>query len=404
MTRRRAPEVVVVGAGAVGATLALALAERGREVAVLDARAGPTEPPGAAYADFVLSLNLASSHILDRIDVWSEIAARRVSPYIAMALWDARGGGQTRFDSAEIGEPVLGHFVENRLLEASLHAALVAHPRIDLRWSAEVAALERAGDARRVSLADGASLDAALVVGADGARSRIREGAGIEQRVHDYGQKAIVCNFATERHHGAVARQRFLPGGPVAMLPLADGRCALAWFRPPEEADELLALDDAAFCARLTTATEGALGAVEAADPRFAAPIVRRHALQYVAERVALVGDAAHTIHPLAGQGLNLGLLDAAALAETVGATGDPGEAVRLRRFARWRRGHNVAVMSAMDGFHLGFAFGGAVQAGLRSLGMQLAARAGPVKQAFIRRGSGLVGDLPAMARPLPRP
>ena len=397
-------EVVVVGCGAAGATLALALARAGREVVAVDAREGPTAPPGTTYADFVVSLNLASSSVLDRLGVWSRIAARRVSPYVAMELWDGVGGGRTRFDSADIGEPVLGHFVENRLLEASLQAELAAHPRIDLRWSAQLEGLHHDGDERRLVFADGGQLRTPLVVGADGARSRVRREAGIAQRSRDYGQKALVCNFATAQPHGAVARQRFLPGGPVALLPLADGRCALAWFRAPEEADELMAVDDDTFCARLAVATDHVLGAVTAADPRFAAPIVRRHAVSYVGDRVALIGDAAHTIHPLAGQGLNLGLLDAAALADSLGARGDPGAALRLRHFARRRRGHNTAMMAAMDAFHFGFAFGGPLQAGARSLGMSLAERAGPAKQAFIRRGSGLSGDLPPLARPYLRP
>lgn len=396
-------EVLVVGAGAVGATLALALARAGREVSVVDARPGPTPRPGADYANFVVSLNLASSAVLAHLGVWDEIAATRVSPYIGMELWDAAGGGHTRFDSAEIGEPVLGHFVENALLESVLHSALEAEAGIDVRWGESVAGLEAGSEYRYLLLANDRELAAPLVVGADGARSQVREFAGIGVRDHDYEQRALVCNFATERPHGAIARQRFLPGGPVAMLPLADGRCALAWFRPPEEADELLALDDADFCARLSAATDHVLGAVTAAEPRFAPRIRRQHAERYVDDRVALVGDAAHAIHPLAGQGLNLGLLDAASLAEHVGRRGDPGQALRLRRYARARRSHNTAVMAAMDGFHFGFAFGGTMQATLRSLGMNLADRAGPIKQNFIRHGSGLAGDLPALARPQPR-
>lgn len=391
---------VIVGAGAVGATLALALARRGRRVTVLDARAGPTPRPGADYANFVVSLNLASSAVLAHLGVWPAIADARISPYIGMELWDAGGGGHTRFDSAEIGEPVLGHFVENALLESVLHAALAAEPRIDLQWGQTATALEPGSEYRYLQLDDGRELAAPLVVGADGARSHVRELAGIGVRDHDYDQRALVCNFTTELPHGGIARQRFLPGGPVAMLPLADGRCALAWFRPPQEADELLALADADFCARLGEATDHVLGEVTAAEPRFAPRIVRQHAEHYVADRVALIGDAAHAIHPLAGQGLNLGLLDAASLAEHVAGSGDPGQPLRLRRYARARRGHNTAVMSAMDGFHFGFAFGGTLQTSLRSLGMNLADRAGPIKQAFIRHGCGLAGDLPALARP----
>ena len=256
-------------------------------------------------------------------------------------------------------------------------------------------------DRGRVVTDGGDALEAGLSVGADGARSRLRQLAGIEVRRHDYGQRAIVCNFATERPHGAVARQRFLPGGPVAMLPLADGRCSLAWFRPGDEAERLAALEEAAFCAELSEATGHALGAVTAATRRRAFPIVRRHAERYVGDRVALVGDAAHTIHPQAGQGLNIGLLDAAALADSLGGNGDPGRQRPLRRYARWRRGHNSAVMAAMDFFHHGFAHGGPARARARNVGMDLADRSGPAKRLFTRLGSGLGGDLPPLARPL---
>jgi len=399
MSVRREPDVAVVGGGAVGATLALALARGGRRVVVVDGRPGPTAAPGETYGGFVVSLNLASSRILAQIGVWPAIREHRLSPYIGMDLWDAGGSGRTSFDSADIGEPVLGHFVENALLEAVLHAALAADERVTLHWQSEVDRLTEAAERCTIGLVDGGELAARAVVGADGGRSRVRQLAGIELRRHDYDQRALVCNFATERPHGAIARQRFLPGGPVAMLPLADGRCSLAWFRPPAEAEELLALDDTAFCARLSAATGHVLGAVTSATPRHAPNIARQHAVRYSSGRVALAGDAAHTIHPLAGQGLNLGLLDAAALAECIGGTGDAGAALRLRRYARWRRGHNTAVMAAMDFFHYGFAHGGRPRAAVRNLGMDLAQRAGPAKRSFTRHGAGLAGDLPALAR-----
>lgn len=393
--------VIIVGAGAVGATLALALARQQRDVLLLDARPGPAGRPGAEYAGFAVSLNRASSAVLARLGVWEEIAETRVSPYGAMELWDATGSGHTRFDSAEIGEPMLGHFVEPVLVEACLHEALAAHPRVTLRWGVRPAGLEIEPRQARLVLDDESTFEAALVVGADGGRSQLRELAGIATRDHDYGQQALVCHFATERPHGAVARQRFLPGGPVAMLPLADGRCHLAWFRPPAEAEELLALDDDAFALALSEATGYLLGAVDSVTPRRGFPVIRRHAVEYVDRRVALVGDAAHTIHPLAGQGLNLGLLDAAALAAAIGNTGDAGGWHRLRRYARWRRAHNTAVMTAMDFFHFGFAHGGPVRAAARNFGMLAADHSGLAKRLVTRHGAGLAGDLPPLAAPL---
>lgn len=404
MSRAPAYDCAIVGAGAVGASLALALARQGRRVALIDGRPGPTPAPGVEHGEFVVSLNLASVALLQHLGAWEALQRGRVSPYGAMELWDAGGAGHTRFDSADIGEPVLGYFVEVAWLESVLHEALAAHPDVTLLWGHRAEALAIGADRATFTLGGGETVDAALAAACDGARSRTRELAGIEVTRYDYGQRALVCNFATERPHGAVARQRFLPGGPVAMLPLADGRCSLAWFRPEDEAERLLALDETAFCAELSAATEYRLGAVTRATRRRAYPIVRRHAERYVSERVALVGDAAHTIHPQAGQGLNIGLLDVAALADAVGARGDAGAWRGLRRYARWRRGHNSAVMGAMDFFHFGFAQGGPARALVRNLGMRAADRSGPAKRLVTRYGSGLAGDRPPLSRrPLAR-
>lgn len=397
---RASYDIAVVGAGAVGAAAALALAQCGRRVALVDGRPGPAEPPGDDYGEFVVSLNLASVALLTRLGVWSAIRERRASPYGAMSLWDAGGTGATHFDSATIGEPVLGYFVEAALAESVLHRA-AAEAGVELFWGERVESLAVDADAATLNTADGRSLSARLALGADGARSPLRQLAGIEVARYDYGQRAIVCNFATERGHGATARQRFLPGGPVAMLPLADGRCSLAWFRPAAEAERLAGLDEAPFCAELSEATDYALGRITSATRRRTFPIVRRHARAYVDQRIALIGDAAHTIHPQAGQGMNIGLLDAAALADAVGDDGDPGRLRALRRYARWRRGHNTAVMAAMDFFHHGFAHGGAPRAWLRNRGMQAANRAGPAKRQVTRLGAGVAGDLPPLARPL---
>jgi len=370
-------DIAIVGAGAVGAAVA-----------------------GDDYGEFVVSLNLASVALLTRLGLWSAIRERRASPYGAMSLWDAGGTGTTSFDSAAIGEPVLGYFVEAALAESVLHGA-AADAGVERFWGERVESLAVDADMATLTTAEGRSLTARLAVGADGARSPLRQLAGIEVDRYDYGQRAVVCNFATERGHAATARQRFLPGGPVAMLPLADGRCSLAWFRPEAQAERLAALDEAPFCAELSEATDYALGCIKSATRRRTFPIVRRHARAYVDHRIALIGDAAHTIHPQAGQGMNIGLLDAAALADAIGGDGDPGRLRPLRGYARWRRGHNTVVMAAMDCFHHGFAHGGPARAWLRNRSMQAADRAGPAKRYVIRLGAGVAGDLPPLARPL---
>jgi ubiquinone biosynthesis UbiH/UbiF/VisC/COQ6 family hydroxylase len=404
MSTRDAREIAIVGAGAVGAALGLALARAGHAVTIVDGRPGPAAAPGDEYGEFVVSLNLASIAFLRSIGVWPAIHASRVSPYGGMTLWDEGGTGATRFDSAEVGEPALGCFVEAALLEARLHEALAECSGVTRLWGRRATGLRVAHDDARLTLDDAETINAGLVIGADGGRSAMRQLADIGVERLDYGQRAIVCNFATERAHGAVARQRFMRGGPVAMLPLADGRCSLAWFRPEAEAERLVGLDDAGFTEALSDATDYALGAVTAATRRRAFPIVRRHATRYVAERFALVGDAAHTIHPQAGQGLNLGLMDAAALAEAVGRGGDrgadPGGERILRYYARWRRGHNTAVMHAMDVFHRGFAEPAPLPGPMRGLGLAAADRAGPAKRLILRHGAGLAGDLPRAARP----
>jgi len=396
-------EIAIVGAGAVGAALALALARAGHAVTIVDGRSGPAAAPGEEYGEFVVSLNLASIAFLRAIGVWPAIHASRVSPYGGMTLWDEGGSGATRFDSVEVGEPALGCFVESALLEARLHEALAEYPGVSRLWGRRATGLRVAHDGARLALDDATTINAGLVIGADGGRSAMRQLADIGVERFDYDQRAIVCNFATERRHDAIARQRFMQGGPVAMLPLADGRCSLAWFRPEAEAERLVELDDAAFNEALSEATDYALGAVTAATRRRAFPIVRRHAVRYVAERFALVGDAAHTIHPQAGQGLNLGLMDAAALAEAIGRGSDPGTDRILRYYARWRRGHNTAVMHAMDVFHRGFAqpapVAGALLGPLRGLGLAAADRAGWAKRLILRHGAGLAGDLPRSAR-----
>jgi ubiquinone biosynthesis UbiH/UbiF/VisC/COQ6 family hydroxylase len=406
---RRDGDIVIVGAGAVGAALALALARAGRRITIVDGRSGPAAAPGDEYGEFVVSLNLASIAFLRAIGVWPAIHASRVSPYGGMLLWDEGGAGATHFDSVDVGEPALGCFVEAALLEARLHEALAEYPGVTRRWGRRATGLQRAHDGARLTLDDGDTVQAGLVIGADGGRSAMRQLADIGVERLDYGQRAIVCNFATERDHGAIARQRFMQGGPVAMLPLADGRCSLAWFRPEPEAERLVELDDESFMQSLSEATDYALGAVTGATRRRAFPIVRRHAARYVAERFALVGDAAHTIHPQAGQGLNLGLMDAAALAEVVGGQAergfrqvdDPGADRVLRYYARWRRGHNTAVMHAMDAFHHGFARPIPLPGALRGLGLAAADRAGPAKRLILRHGAGLAGDLPRCARPV---
>ncbi|RMG30596.1 MAG: 2-octaprenyl-3-methyl-6-methoxy-1,4-benzoquinol hydroxylase [Gammaproteobacteria bacterium] len=395
--------VVIAGAGCVGSALACALASRGVPVVLLDPQ--PPPQPGARQAvdPRVYALTLASQAVLEGLGAWDAVRPG-ACPYERMEVWDAEGTGSLRFDAAETGECCLGHIVEPHRILAALAAC------------GERFGVERRRDrvtdfqvhARHVEvwLASGDRMEAALLVGADGAGSRVRTLAGIPLDVLDYAQTAVVATVRTELPHGRVARQRFMPSGPLAFLPLADGRSAIVWTTTPEAAEELLALDEADFCAAVTEAFGRRLGRVLSAEARAGFPLRRRHAAAYVQPRLALVGDAAHTIHPLAGQGVNLGLLDAAALAQVVAQARrrgrDPGALPTLRRYERWRRGDNLMMMRAMDGFRWLFGPRPAPVREVRNLGLRLVDRLVPVKQLLARRAMGLTGDLPELARYLP--
>lgn len=397
-------DLIIIGGSHVGATLACALGEAGLRVAVVEARAATRDWPADSVDLRVFAITRASQHIFRHLGAWEAMEAMGVSPFRRMEVWDAGGSGHIQFDCADIGEPTLGHIIESRVIQEVLHRRLEALDSVDWLCPAELAGFQAdAGQAARVTLADGRVLEAALVVGADGAESRLRALAGIELARQEYDQQALVAVITTELPHGETARQRFLPTGPLAFLPLRDGRCSIVWSLPPARCEELLALEEGEFLVQLGEAFEHRLGRLLATGERVAFPLVRRHATRYIGTRVALVGDAAHTIHPLAGQGVNLGLLDAAALAEALLAARtagrDPGGERALRQYERGRRGANQLMMQAMDGFKGLFGSSLVPVRQLRNLGLDLVDRAGPLKGAIIRQAMGLAGDLPALAQ-----
>ena len=396
-------DVIIIGAGIVGATAACALADSGATVALVEARPPETESAGAARDARVFAITRASQRIFEALGVWERIVARGAYPFREMEVWDAGGTGAIRFDCADIGEPCLGHMIEPRVIHAALLERLRCTSTITLFCPARFGEVTL-GDGRvSVSLETGDVLTAGLVVAADGARSPVREHLGLPARMHDYRQRGVVARVATEFPHQATARQRFLPGGPLAFLPMEEGWCSIVWTLPSTEASDILALDQDTFHAALGKAFDFRLGRIVDSGPREAWPLTRMHADHYVAERIALIGDAAHAIHPLAGQGVNLGLLDAAALAEVVAAARshrrDPGALTVLRRYERWRRGDNLLMMSAMDGFNLLFGNEAGPLRWLRNFGLSMVNAAGPAKELVMRHAAGLAGDLPALAR-----
>jgi 2-polyprenylphenol 6-hydroxylase len=398
-------DVVVAGGGMVGAALAALLASRPASsrlrIALLEPR--PAAPPAADDPlDLrVSALSRASQRLLERTGAWPAVVGRGVSPYRRMVVWDAAdrpdGPGAVRFDAAELAEPDLGHIVENRSVQAALLECAREHGVMLLRSG--VASVIVDGGAAQVTTPAGRRLACALAIGADGHDSAVRRLAGIETRGWDYAQRGIVAHLAPERPHQQTAWQRFLPGGPLALLPLADGRVSLVWTVPATEAEALVALDDAAFAARVTEASGGVLGALTPTTPRAAFPLRLMHALEYTRPRLALVGDAAHAVHPLAGQGVNLGFMDAAALAQVLGealaAGEDIGEYAVLRRYERWRKADNLPALALMDGLQKLFGSDLPLLSWVRRSGLGLFDRAEPVKRSLIRRAMGVAGHVP---------
>jgi 2-octaprenylphenol hydroxylase len=399
--------LIIVGGGMVGAAMGCAVAEAGLSVLLLERRKPKRKWPKQEVDLRVSALTRASQHILENLGAWQRMSELRISPYTDMEVWDAAGAGRIHFSAQEIGEANLGHIVENRITQLALWERLEQLPNVTLRTDAKIdALLLHEGPALRLS--DDRLLTAELIVAADGRDSQIRAMAGIGTRGWDYDQHAIVATVTPQRHHGQTARQRFMKHGPLAFLPIDDGRCSIVWSTSPQEAAELMALDEAAFCAALTRASERMLGEVEAVGPRGVFPLRLGHAQHYVKPGLALVGDAAHAIHPLAGQGVNLGFLDAATLAETLiqaRASGRPlGGLSTLRRYERARKGGNMAMLAAMDFFKRTFSNEIVPLKQLRNLGLTLADRSGPLKHLVIRRALGLIGELPALARYRPPP
>lgn len=401
-------DLVVVGGGAVGATFAaLAVRQAGlpaARVAVIERDRPPPWTLTDAYDLRVFALSRASSRILAAAGAWDAIAAARVSPYERMRVWHESmspfGNDALVFDAAELGEPNLGYIVEGRLIQTALHASLEALGVTIV--SATVESLALAPDTAVVALGE-RRLTARLLVGADGGRSRVRELAGLAATTRDYHQQAIVANVTTAKPHEETAWQRFLGYGTLAFLPLANGQCSIVWSVGNDRAAELRTLSVPEFERELTAALDGALGEVRLASGRVSIPLAATRAEHYVLERCALIGDAAHTVHPLAGQGVNLGFLDAATLADVLAEARDeredPGALRLLRRYERRRRPQNELMSRAMSGFNDFLAMGQGPAAQIARRGMGMVNRMGPVKRLLAERALGISGELPAAAR-----
>lgn len=386
MNRRGELDAIVVGAGIVGSATALALAREGFDVALVEAQAPKPWQVDDPVDLRVVALAPDGAALLDALGVWQGILAARVGPYRRMCVWDALAPGELVFDAIERGESALGWIVENRLLQHALWQALEGGTNpVRLRCPDTLENIEDDGDGVVATLAGGERLHARVLVGADGLASPLRERLGIGTHGRDYGQRAVVAHVATERPHEGTAWQRFQPGGPLAFLPLADGRCSIVWSLPEAEATRVLALDDESFLGELGCALDFRLGAITATTPRAAFPLRLRLAERYVAGRCVLVGDAAHGVHPLAGQGMNLGLRDVANLrrqfieARTRG--GDIGAAHVLRRYERERRSENTVAARSFDLIERVYSSDAMPLAAVRGAALGLAGRIGPLRR-----------------------
>lgn len=409
-------DVAIVGGGMVGLSLAIALADAGLAVVLLDAKS-PAAVTAQAYDGRSSAIALGSMRVLDGIGAWPGMAAAAQPIHdIRVSDGDGRGGVSRLFlhyDHRSLAvkpgdeAPPLGFIVENRAIRAALVDRVRTLPSLRHVAPAEVVGVERSGAAAETRLADGRVVRSGLLVAADGRPSPVRVAAGIGITEWSYGQTAIVCTVAHDKPHHGIAHEHFLPAGPFAMLPMVnDGdmnRSSLVWTERNALAPAMLALDDVGFGAELERRFGTTLGRLRPVGRRFAHPLTLCHAARYVDRRLALVGDAAHTIHPIAGQGLNLGLRDVAALAEAIVDTTrlglDVGDVTALARYERWRRFDNLLLLAATDGLNRLFSNDIAPLRLARDLGLAVVNRLEPLKRVFMRHAMGTLGDLPRLAR-----
>lgn len=360
-------DIVIVGGGMAGCALACALADVDCSIAIVE---NQTPKPFSAEDFFdprVVALSMASRQFLAQLGTWDLIAAQRMSAFDRMQVWDAEGTAHISFDAAEVQQSALGYIVENNLLVSVLRERLQQQKNV--QWFCPDAVVnlrdQDSADHATLMLNSGTDIQGKLIVAADGAQSLLRQLSGINTVEWDYGHSALVATVRTEKPHGAVARQRFITAGPLAFLPLRDKEgdehwCSVVWSMSPDAAQILLEQPEQTFAAQLARAFEYTLGEVLAVHGRFVFPLRQRHAQTYQRGRVVLIGDAAHTIHPLAGQGVNLGFMDVRVLAEEIQRAQkknlSPADVSVLQRYQRRRRGANLTMTAAMELFKQLFA------------------------------------------------
>lgn len=404
-------DVVIVGGGMVGSMLAAALAatqsgQPALRIAVLENQQPDSFTPGSnpAYDIRVSALSGASQNMFENVGAWEGILSRRACPYREMLVWDGEAAGRTHFKAHDVNLPELGHIVENRVMQLALLDCLMAADNIDYLCPVRLKSYTLSEQLVTCELADDLDpITTRLLVGADGAQSTVRQLANIEMERTPYPQHALVATVKTRLPQQDITWQRFQPTGPEALLPLCGSYASMVWYHTEEEVKRLRALSDSEFLDAMENAFPEELGGIDSIVERSSFPIAKAHAKRYIADRVALIGDAAHTVHPLAGQGVNLGMLDAAALAETIlaaHASGvDPGNRRHLRQYERWRRGENTMMISVLDGFYHAFKPQPRPFQKIRSIALNMADNGGPLKKFIMRYALGVMGHTPVLAK-----
>ena len=393
-------DVVIVGGGMVGAAVACCLGDSGLKVAVIESQVSENFTPDQPHDLRVSALSIASRNILEAVGAWQGVVSRRFCPFKRMRVWET--AGDTTFNSDDIRYPELGYIVENRITQLALLERLADFDNIKLLMPQTISKINYNGHGSELVLADGAVLQAKLLVAADGGASRVRQSVGLGVTSWDYNQHALVIYVETAYPQQDITWQRFVPSGPQAFLPLSGNYASLVWYQSPDEVRRLQGLSYEDLKAELIATFPDCLGEIKQILGVASFPLKRQHAQSYVKQGVALVGDAAHMINPLAGQGVNIGLLDAAALAEVLVDAHAKGKNIAdlavLKRYESMRRTENLKMMTLMDVFYKSFSNDILPVKLIRNLGLGLAQRLTPVRKKVMKAAMGLEGRLPKLA------
>lgn len=394
-------DVVIVGGGMVGAAVACCLGDSDLKLAVIESQVSENFTPDQPHDLRVSALSIASRNILETVGAWQGVVSRRFCPFKRMRVWET--AGDTTFNSDDIRYPELGYIVENRITQLALLERLSSFDNITLLMPQTISKINYSGHDSELILADGSVLQAKLLVAADGGASRVRQSVGLGVTSWDYNQHALVIYVETAYPQQDITWQRFVPSGPQAFLPLTGNYGSLVWYQSPDEVRRLQGLSYQDLKAELIAAFPDCLGEIKQILGVASFPLKRQHAQSYVKQGVALVGDAAHMINPLAGQGVNIGLLDAAALAEVLVDAHAKGKNIAdltvLKRYESMRRAENLKMMTLMDVFYKSFSNDILPVKLIRNLGLGLAQRLSPVRNKVMKAAMGLEGRLPKLAK-----